>query len=55
MSGSSRLETLASLDAEPVFGARAPWSRMLFFNGSYAIAAMLAEVFGTRTARAPAA
>ncbi len=49
------LEALSSLSAKLVFGAQAPWSLVLFFNGIYAIAAILVYVFGTRTAHVPTA
>ena len=45
------LEALSSLSAKLVFGAGAPWGLVLFFNGVYAIAAILVYVFGTRSAR----
>ena len=45
------LEALASLSAKLIFGAGAPWSLVLFFNGVYAIVAILVYVFGARPVR----
>ncbi|PZX15785.1 hypothetical protein LX81_02418 [Palleronia aestuarii] len=49
------LDAIASLSAKLVFGAGAPWSLVLIFNGIYAIAAVAVYAFGrerTHTARA---
>ena len=40
------LEALASLSAKLVFGAAAPWSLVLFFNGIYALAAVAVYAAG---------
>ena len=44
------LEALASLSAKLVFGAAAPWSLVLFFNGIYALAAMTVYALGQKGA-----
>ena len=45
------LEALSSLSAKLVFGAEAPWSLVLFFNGVYAIVAIVVYVFGAKPVR----
>ncbi len=44
------LEALSTLSAKLVFGAAAPWGLVLFFNGIYAIVAIIVYVMGTRGA-----
>lgn len=48
------LEALSSLSAKLIFGADAPWSLVLFFNGVYAIAAILVYVLAAKPARVTA-
>ena len=40
------LNALASLSAKLVFGAGAPWGLVLFFNGIYAVVAVVVYVVG---------